>query len=132
MSLLSTVQRWFEGSATHHVHKKRRLLFVCTEGLHRSRTAAKMMDGSRDYEVRFGATNPGASNPIDQNLVDWADVIFVMSEQEDGHRTFLERFFNTKGKIIHDLDIPKVFTEGDKELVKLLRKRISAYIDLDV
>ena len=41
---------------------------------------------------------------MSQELIDWADKIFVMSEIEDGHLTYLESHFDLKSKPVFDLD----------------------------
>jgi predicted protein tyrosine phosphatase len=61
---------------------------------------------------------------VTQELIDWADVVFVMSEREDRHLTFIESNFNVRGKLVCDLDVPDNYDRDDPELIGLLRKKI--------
>jgi predicted protein tyrosine phosphatase len=125
----------FIGSVVQNVLRtgsKLHVLFVCTEGIRRSPTAVDLFRKSRLYDARFCGTNPLSPKPIDQAMIDWADIIFVMSENEDGHRTFVERHFNTYRKLIYDLDIPNVFSRGDSELITTIRQRVAQHIPVDV
>lgn len=108
------------------------VLFVCTEGLRRSPTATDLFRKSKLYEAKFCGTNPLSPYPISQAVIDWADIIFVMSEGEESHRTFIERHFNTYRKLIYDLDIPQVFNRGDSELIATLRQKVAQHIPVDV
>ena len=80
---------------------------------------------SKDYEAKSAGTHLFAEHRLTQELIDWADKIFVMSELEDGHLTFLETDFDLKGKPVHDLDIPDRYERGSQELISLLASRIS-------
>ena len=61
-------------------------------------------------------------------MINWADVVFVMSEKEDGHLTFVEDNFRVKDKLVCDLDIPDNYDRGDPELIGLLRKKIEEFM----
>ena len=108
------------------------VLFVCTEGLRRSPTAVDLFRKSKLYETKFCGTNPLSPSPITQEMLDWADIVFVMSEGEEGQRSFIERHFNTYRKLIYDLDIPDVFSRGDSELIATLRQRVAQHLPVDV
>jgi predicted protein tyrosine phosphatase len=106
---------------------KRHLLFICSGNCNRSPTAESLFLNSRFYEAKSGGTDPNAVVRISQDLIDWADVVFVMSEKEDGHRTFIENNFSVKGKLACDLGIPDNYDRDDPELVELLRKKIEEF-----
>jgi len=59
----------------------KRILFVCSGNIHRSPTAAKMFKDSKGFEVRSAGTSFGVLNPVDVELIRWADKIFVMEEE---------------------------------------------------
>ncbi len=107
---------------------KTKFLFVCTGNRDRSPTAEDLFHDSQDYEARSAGIHPFAVQRVTQELIDWADKIFVMSELEDGHLTYLERRFNIKGKTVIDLDIPDRYERGSQELINLLVSRLSRHL----
>ena len=107
---------------------KHRLLFICSGNLNRSPTAESLFSSSRFYEAKSSGTNENAVVRVSQELIDWADVVFVMSEKEDGHLTILERTFNLRGKLVCDLDIPDNYDRDDPELINLLKWKIEKII----
>jgi predicted protein tyrosine phosphatase len=100
-----------------------RLLFICGRNQRRSPTAERLFDGVCGVEARSAGTSPDAETALTGELVDWAEIIFVM---EAIHRTKLNRNF---GKAIRDkrivkLGIPDVFEFMDAELVQRLWQRV--------
>lgn len=71
--------------------------------------------------------NHDASQPVTPELIEWADLIFVM---EESHRTKLSSRFRAhlKSKQIVCLDIPDDFRHMDVALIELLKKRVSRYL----
>ena len=67
---------------------------------------------------------------VSQDLIDWADKVFVMSERQDRHLSFLQQHFSLDGKEIYDLDVPDEYDRGDPELVQILRERLSKFLRL--
>lgn len=108
--------------------QKTKLLFVCTGNRDRSPTAEGLFRISSEYEARSAGTGDFAVQKITQELIDWADKIFVMSEIEDRHLTFLETHFKLKGKAIIDLDISDRFKRDSQELIALLAARLSQHL----
>ena len=109
-----------------------RLLFVCTANSERSPTAVDLFRKSRRFEVASAGIQPTARRVVRQDHVDWADIIFVMSEHGEGHATILERSFDLSGTRVVNLEIQEKYPRGSPNLVNLLRKRMSRYIDLDI
>jgi predicted protein tyrosine phosphatase len=105
--------------------RKIKLLFVCTGNRDRSPTAEELFRNSTDYEARSAGTSVFAVRRTTQELIDWADRIFVMSELEDGHVTFLETHFDLRGKPVHDLNIHDRYERGSQELINLLASRLA-------
>jgi predicted protein tyrosine phosphatase len=103
---------------------KRHLLFICSGNFNRSPTAESLFLDSRFYEAKSAGTDSNAIARITQELINWADLVFVMSEKEDGHLTFMENNFGVKGKVVCDLDIPDDYDRDDPELIGLLRRKI--------
>ena len=111
---------------------KQHLLFVCTSNVSRSPAAVRLFTNSLRYEARSAGIRPLAGRPthaVTQDLIDWADVIFVMSEREDKHLTFLQQHFNLLNKKIYDLDIADIYAETRLgELESILRQKLAYYI----
>jgi len=105
-----------------------RLLFICTANSERSPTAEDLFRTSRRYEAASAGVHPAARRVATQDLVDWADVIFVMSEAEDAHATILERSFDLSGTREVDLGIPDMYPRGSETLKELLHGRLSRYL----
>lgn len=107
-----------------------KLLFVCTANSERSPTAEDLFRTSRRYKAVSAGVHPAARRVVTQDLVDWADVVFVMSEAEDAHATILERSFDLSGTRLVDLDIPDMYPRGSDKLRELLRNRLSRHLRL--
>ena len=71
--------------------------------------------------------NPDADTPLDAELVEWADVIFVM---EKSHRQKLAARFRKylSNKRVICLDIPDKFSFMDPELVRLLKTKVLPHL----
>lgn len=114
---------------------KEHLLFICTANVFRSKAAEAFFDGSEKYDARSAGIAPERGGvAVSQELINWADTIFVMSEGSDGHKTFLEKRFNIMGKVLYDLDIPNNYGDGpgeQKVLHELLREKLSFYFPLE-
>ena len=108
--------------------RKTKLLFVCTGNRDRSPTAADLFRGSKDYKAKSAGTHPFAVQKVTQELINWADKIFVMSELEDRHLKFLETNFDLRGKAVTDLDIPDRYERGSQELINLIAARLSRHL----
>ncbi len=107
-----------------------RLLFVCTANQHRSRTGEDLYRGNPRYEVRSAGTDVYYAEPnecpLTDELLEWADIVFVM---EPYHREAIEeRFLGRPGRVVV-LDIEDRYSRGEPELVRLLQKRLSPYLD---
>jgi len=105
--------------------EQRNVLFICTGNVYRSRRAAEIVGALRGYAVRSAGTAPVWDGvPVTQTLIDWADEIYVMSEREDRHESFLRSHFKIGGKEIRVLGIPNVY-EGSPEEQNALRSVLS-------
>jgi len=67
------------------------------------------------------------NNPLDRELIAWADVIFVMEKK---HKAKVQQRFRSSlnGKRIISLDIPDQFQYMDPALIALLEKRVGPHI----
>lgn len=85
----------------------------------RSPTAEQIFAEHPGIECASAGLNRGAENPLTPELVEWADLIFVM---ELGHKTKLSGEFKPQlnGKRVVCLNIPDIYKFMDPALVKLL------------
>ena len=104
----------------------KKVLFVCSQNKLRSPTAEQVFAGRTDLEVDSAGTNQDAENPLTDELVSWADVIFVM---EKAHRAKLSKRFkrHLKARVIC-LDIPDDYAFMDPDLVALLHARVGPHL----
>ena len=103
------------------------VLFVCSQNRLRSPTAEQVFADHPGIECASAGTNHGADNPLTPELVDWADIIFVM---EKAHRAKLQKKFKAslkKARIIC-LDIPDDYEFMDPALVRLLEAKVPRYL----
>lgn len=110
----------------------KKFLFVCSANISRSPTAAEFFRACPEFETKSAGTDPYAGGiPVSQEMINWADVIFALSEKTNGHRTFLKKNFTIPEKTqIYDLDIPNGYLYGEPALKLLLLERVSKYIEL--
>lgn len=99
------------------------VLFVCSQNRFRSPTAEQVFASHPGIECASAGTNRDADNPLTPELVEWADIIFVM---EDSHRNKLTSKFSKylANKRVVCLDIPDEYEYMDPELVRLLRAKV--------
>lgn len=103
------------------------MLFVCTRNLLRSPTAEQIFSGREGLQTASAGVAPDAVNPVSGELVQWADVIFVM---EEWHRGEVARRFrpHLTNKRVLCLDIPDEFGFMDPVLVRLLEARAGPFL----
>ena len=105
----------------------KKVLFVCSRNRLRSPTAEQVFSSRRDIEVMSAGTDNDAENPLTTELVEWADIIFVM---ERIHRTKLQTRFKAslKNARVICLDIPDRYTFMDPDLVQLLEVKVPRHL----
>jgi len=91
------------------------LLFICSRNKWRSKTAEKIFYGRPGFSVRSAGTAASAQTKVSQDLLDWADTVYVMEQK---HAAILRQRFNYRESIC--LDIPDEYEFMDPELVELL------------
>lgn len=104
-----------------------RLLFVCSQNRLRSPTAEQVFADLPGIETASAGTNRGADNPLSAELVEWADVIFVMEKQHQ--RKLSEKFSShLRCKRVVCLGIPDDYEFMQPELVDLLEAKVARYL----
>ena len=105
----------------------KRVLFICGANRRRSPTAEQVFAGRPDLEVASAGLRADADTPVSPDLLQWADLIFVM---EPTHRTRLSRHFKRylrRARVIC-LDIPDTYAFMDPALVATLRRRVERHL----
>ncbi len=105
----------------------RHVLFLCFYNRRRSATAERLFAKRPDLDVRSAGTSPEALPRVNAHMIEWADVIFTM---DDDQQRALEHMFPghpALAKVVQ-LDIPDEYPFLDPELVKLLRERVAKHL----
>lgn len=105
----------------------KRVLFICSQNRLRSPTAEQIFSTYPGIECSSCGLNHDAENPVTAELVDWADLIFVM---EKAHRNQLSAMFKPGllNKRVVCLDIPDDYEFMDPILVRLLQSKVSRFL----
>lgn len=105
----------------------KKVLFICSQNRLRSPTAEQIFSTSPHIECTSAGLNNDAENQVTPELVEWADIIFVM---EKAHRNKLSSKFKknlSKARVIC-LDIPDEYEYMDPILIKLLELKVSRFL----
>jgi predicted protein tyrosine phosphatase len=110
------------------VHRLRRVLFVCAQNRSRSATAERLFCKREGLDVRSAGTNRDALVRVTRPMLDWADIIFTMDDEQ---RRSLERRFPSHPALpgLVCLDIADDYGFLQPELVALLEERVALHLD---
>jgi len=105
----------------------KRVLFVCSQNRLRSPTAEQVFADYPGVECSSAGTNRDAKNPLTPELVEWAEIIFVMEKE---HRVKLRSKFGRylANKRVICLEIPDEYEFMDPDLVRLLRAKVPPFL----
>lgn len=105
----------------------KKILFVCSQNKLRSPTAEQVFADWPDIETLSAGTNNDAENPLSDEDVEWADIIFVM---EKAHRNKVQQKHRSalKDKRLICLHIPDEYDYMDPALVLLLKAKVPQYL----
>lgn len=106
------------------------ILFICTSNIKRSPTAEELFSGVGDIETKSAgiyATQPQVK--LTQELIDWADIAFVMSEEEKQFSYTQENFILGDTKL-YNLNISDTYHKNEHGLKLELIKKVAQYLDL--
>ena len=93
----------------------------------RSVTAENLYKDCQGIEVKSAGISTGALVRIDDQMMEWADIIFVM---ENTQKEFLIKNFKTYSpeKKIINLNIPDDYNYMDPDLIDILKTRVDNYL----
>ena len=103
------------------------VLFVCSQNRLRSPTAEKVFFGRPGIEVASAGLNQDAVTPLSSDLIEWADIIFVMDKS---HRNKLSKRFKsflTSQQVIC-LEIPDEYEFMQPDLIKILESKVNPFL----
>jgi predicted protein tyrosine phosphatase len=101
------------------------VLFVCSGNIDRSPTAEALLRRKEGFEVKSAGTWVGARKVVSKELIDWADMIFVMEEH---HKEALKQIDVRADTKIVVLGIEDHYLKDDPELTRILKERLSKYL----
>ena len=105
-----------------------RALFICRFNQRRSATAERVFAKDPTLDVRSAGTSAEAAVPVNERMLDWADVVFVM---DDDQTRELKRLFPAHPAVsrLVCLDIRDIYHFLDPQLVALLQERTLPHLD---
>lgn len=105
----------------------RHFLFICSQNRLRSPTAEQIFADRPGIAVLSAGTNHDAENVLTDELVAWADSIFVMEKM---HRQKVQTRFRhcLHGKQMVCLDIADDYMFMDPALIRLLEARMARFL----
>jgi predicted protein tyrosine phosphatase len=105
----------------------KRVLFICSQNRLRSPTAEQVFSTHPGVECSSAGLKHDAENPVTPELLEWAEIIFVM---EKAHRDRLSSKFRRHlgGKRVICLDIPDEYVFMDPTLVRLLKAKVTRFL----
>lgn len=97
-----------------------RLLFICSRNQLRSPTAEAVLNIVDGVEAISAGTNNDAETPVSGDLIEWADIIYVMERQH--HKKVTQKFnAQLKGKDLHVLGIADNYRYMEPALVTIIK-----------
>jgi len=96
------------------------VLFICSQNWLHSPTAEDIFADWPGIETSSAGLNHDAATPVDSEILQWADLIFVM---EEAHRKKLAAKFqpHLRNRRVICLNIPNEFELMDERLIEILR-----------
>ncbi|MET3978014.1 putative protein tyrosine phosphatase [Mucilaginibacter sp. UYP25] len=101
------------------------LLFICSKNQWRSPTAELLFKGHQLHHARSAGTSDKARIKLNQKLMDWADVVFVM---EYKHRDIIKQQYDIRHKQLLVLNIEDDYLFNDPGLIEILRTSLADWL----
>jgi predicted protein tyrosine phosphatase len=105
-----------------------RVLFICHYNRKRSATAERMFGKDPGLDVRSAGTSSEAMVQVNERMLDWADIVFVMDDEQASalRQSFPAHPAANNAVILHIKDDYHFLAP---ELVQLLRERTTPHLD---
>jgi predicted protein tyrosine phosphatase len=105
-----------------------RVLFICHYNRKRSATAERVFAKDPSLDVRSAGTSTEAMVQVNERMLDWADVVFVMDEEQ---QAWLTRSFPSHRAAAQavTLHIKDDYHFLDPDLVAMLKERVAPHLD---
>jgi len=104
-----------------------KLLFICSKNQWRSPTAEGLFKNHAVHKARSAGTSEKARIGVNEKLLLWADVVFVMARRHK--QLLIERFPSALiEKQLIVLEIADDYPFGDAELVDILKEKLADYL----
>ena len=104
----------------------RKILFVCTGNIDRSPTAESLFKGKTGFDVQSAGTSTYANRKISLQLIEWADIIFVM---QDHHKKSITKLNPKAEDKIIVLNIPDIYIRNEPKLIRILKTKLAKYLN---
>jgi len=103
------------------------LLFVCSKNKWRSPTAEAIFKGHNFYHAKSAGVAESARIRLSENMVRWADLIFVM---EHDHKQRIKELYDSSliNKEIIVLDIEDDYHFMDPDLIEQIKESVRPYL----
>ncbi len=105
----------------------KRILFLCSRNRLRSPTAEHVFSGQVGIEAMSAGLDNDADVPCTPELLEWADVVFVMEKARRSKLTIRFKRYLKNARVIC-LDIPDDYGFMQPELVQLLHARVGRHL----
>jgi len=103
------------------------ILFICSRNQWRSRTAETIFRDRQDHTIKSAGTATDARIRVTENLIVWADLIFVMEKKHK--ERLLKKFEATmQSKQVIILNIEDNYRYMDAELIDSLKLSVQPYL----
>jgi predicted protein tyrosine phosphatase len=100
------------------------LLFICSKNQWRSPTAELLFKNHPTHQARSAGTSGKARIRVNQKMIDWADVIFLMERK---HLDIVRQRFGFSDQTLIVLGVEDGYQFGDAELISLLKTNLAGY-----
>lgn len=103
------------------------LVFICSKNQWRSPTAEALFKNHPVNKARSAGTSAKARAKVNEKLLLWADVVFVMERRHK--QLLMERFpLALAEKKVIIMEIEDDYRFGDGQLIEILRAKLSEYL----
>jgi predicted protein tyrosine phosphatase len=106
---------------------ERKILFVCTGNIDRSPTAERLFKNVKGFNAKSAGISTSAVTPITEELINWADEIYVMEYKHKQAVLTLAPSVEEKVKV---LGIPDIYCRDDQNLKQVIKEKMKPFIEL--